>query len=122
MPTSGPQFPAGALAPAAVDFSVAVYRATRTFPPVERFCLTSQLRRAAVSTAANLTEGYARFGPRQLRAFAEIAYGSARGCDVLLTISHRVGYINDAELDALRYDLGLLAKRILGLLRSLRVR
>jgi four helix bundle protein len=56
--------------------AVAVYRATSRFPAAERFGLTSQMRRAAVSVGSNIAEGCGRFGNRELVHFLQIALGS----------------------------------------------
>ena len=55
---------------------LAVYRETRGWPSEERFGLTAQARRAAVSVTSNLAEGSARLGGRELRRFADIGLGS----------------------------------------------
>ena len=67
----------------AIDFSDQIYRATREFPSEERFGLTNQLRRAAVSIAANIAEGSGRWSDRDFVRFIEIAYGS-----LMETVSH----------------------------------
>ncbi len=61
-------------------FVLAVYRLTECFPPDERFGLTSQLKRAAVSIAANVVEGYRKRGPADKARFFNIAQGSADEC------------------------------------------
>lgn len=60
----------------AVDFADAVYGVTRDFPSEERFGLTSQMRRAAVSVSSNIAEGSGRVSDKDFAHFVEIAYGS----------------------------------------------
>jgi four helix bundle protein len=60
-----------------VDFVVTVYKATESFPKEERFGLTSQIRRAAVSVPANIAEGAARRSPKEFIHFISNAQGSA---------------------------------------------
>ena len=67
----------------AIEFSDQIYIATREFPADERFGLTNQLRRAAVSIAANIAEGSGRSSDRDFVRFIEIAYGS-----LMETVSH----------------------------------
>jgi four helix bundle protein len=60
----------------AIVFADQIYQMTRTFPSDERFGLTSQLRRAAVSISANVAEGSSRTSNRDFARFVEIAYGT----------------------------------------------
>lgn len=60
------------------DLTLAVYRATRTFRPEERFGLTSQLRRAASSIGGNLAEGIGRSGRAEFARHVSIALGRAK--------------------------------------------
>ena len=59
----------------AVEFADCVYEMTREFPDDERFGLTSQMRRAAVSISSNIAEGSGRMSDRDFAHFIEIAYG-----------------------------------------------
>lgn len=60
----------------AMEMTVAVYRATQTFPREEIYGLTSQLRRAAVSVASNIAEGRGRMTSGEFRQFLGLAQGS----------------------------------------------
>lgn len=53
-----------------------VYDITQSFPAEERYGLTSQVRRAAISVVLNYVEGYARQTPKQYKQFLDISYGS----------------------------------------------
>src|SRR5437763_718037 len=79
------------------QLTLAVYRATRTFPREEIYGLTSQIRRAAVSIEANQAEGAGRFGRAELRHFVNIAAGSAAELDCELLIAHDLGYLESDE-------------------------
>src|SRR5436305_13625182 len=57
--------------------SIAIYKATATFPSEEKFGLTSQIRRCCVSVEANIAEGCGRGGEQGFRRFLHIALGSA---------------------------------------------
>src|SRR5881275_438773 len=60
----------------AIDFADLVYNQTRSFPPAERFGLTNQMRRAAVSVSSNLAEGSSRSSRPDFARFVEISGGS----------------------------------------------
>lgn len=81
----------------AVDLVVAIYNLTRTFPRDEIFGLSSQLRRAAVSVPANIAEGFARNGSKELLYFLGIASGSLSELDTLIELSGRLDYIRQTE-------------------------
>ncbi len=71
------------------DLVSSIYRVTDTFPGTERYGLTSQMRRAAVSISANLAEGCGRMGDIELRRFVRISLGSLSEleCQLLLAIN-----------------------------------
>src|SRR5947207_289826 len=71
----------------AIDFADLVYNHTRDFPADERFGLTNQMRRAAVSISSNIAEGTSRMSQTDFARFTEIAYRLGfRGC---LAVLHR---------------------------------
>lgn len=107
---------------AAHALALAVYRATGCWPPEERFGLTSQTRRAAVSVSANIAEGSAKRGNREFRRFLDMAIGSLAEVQVYLLMAKELRYVTPAawgELEALRDHAGMLTW---GLYRSIGVR
>ena len=84
-------------------FALDVYQHSRGFPAEERFGLTSQVRRAALSTASNIAEGCGREGERELARYLGIAAGSATEGEYQLLLARDLGYLRDdihQELDA----------------------
>lgn len=74
-----------------------VYRLTEALPDKERFGLTVQLRRAAVSVPSNIAEGSKREGSQDYARLLNIAEGSLAETDYLLLLSRDLGYL-DAEV------------------------
>ena len=65
---------------------VLVYEQVRELPPVERYGLSDQLRRAAISIVANISEGHGRLGRAEYRHFVSIALGSLIELKALLLV------------------------------------
>ena len=86
---------------AAEELAVAAYRATASFPAAERFGLTAQIRRAAVSIGSNIAEGCHRQGSRALAAFLHQSLGSTGEMQFQLRISLRLGFGSEGELRSL---------------------
>lgn len=76
-----------------MDLVVAAYRLSDTFPRDERFGLTSQLRRAAISIPANIAEGQSRPTRKGFMRFLAMARPSLREADTHVLIAVRVGYV-----------------------------
>jgi four helix bundle protein len=76
-------------------FALDLYRDTQGFPAEERFGLTAQLRRAAVSVASNIAEGCGREGERDFARFLSIAGGSASEVEYQLLLARDLGYLPD---------------------------
>jgi four helix bundle protein len=78
-----------------------IYRKTGSFPPEERYGLTSQLRRAAFAVAANIVEGSAKQGPREFRRYLDIAVGSVAELTYTLRLVRDLELISDQDVDEL---------------------
>ena len=85
------------------EFVKAVYAVTKQFPDDERYGLTSQFRRAAVSIAANICEGYKKLSRQDKLRFMNIAQGSLEECRYYIILSRDVDYIDQAAHDRLEY-------------------
>ena len=92
-----------------------VYRVTRSFPSEERYGLTSQARRAAFSSAANIAEGASKRGTREFRRFLDISLGSLSELSYILRLAKELGVLPPAEwasVDELRNRAGQVTWRL----------
>ena len=103
----------------AMDLVQDVYLATKTFPKEEKYGLTTQMRRAAVSIPSNIAEGQGRSGRGEFRHHLSIAHGSLRELETQLVIALRLGYLSQSCVDDLLELAGTVGRLINGLLRSL---
>lgn len=81
-------------------FVLAVYRLTADFPKEEVYGLTSQLRRAAISIAANIAEGFKKTGPADKIRFLNISQGSLEECRYYLILTSDLGYSKTVVLES----------------------
>ena len=101
----------------AIDFADSIYTVTEKFPDAERFGLTSQMRRAAVSLPSNIAEGSSRSSRPDHVRFIEIATGSLFEVVTQSVIARRRGYLPDADYEAL-YKAAEEQSRMLSGLRT----
>lgn len=104
----------------AMDFVVAIYQATDTFPPDERFGLTSQLRRASVSIPANIAEGAGRNSDKEFIYFLSNAQGSASEVSTEVLLAFRLGYISQETQIQLASQADEIGRMLSGLRTYLR--
>jgi len=103
---------------AAMDLVVRVYTVTRNFPPDERFGLTSQLRRAAVSVASNIAEGKGRISDKELLQFLSRARGSLYEVQTQLKLAHLLQYMANSQILDLVASCDRVGCLLNGLIRS----
>jgi four helix bundle protein len=103
----------------AMDCVVEIYQATQSFPAEERYGLTGQLRRAAVSIPLNVAEGAGSGSDAEFRRFLHIALRSCYETMTALEIACRIGYLPGPNADTLNNRVDEIAAMIVGLMRSL---
>jgi four helix bundle protein len=96
--------------------SVSIYRLTAGFPKEELFGLTSQLRRAGVSVASNIAEGYGRNSSGEYKQFLGMARGSNSEVETQLVIARELG-LGDVQLlnhaEQLNGEIGRMLRALL---------
>ncbi|MCD6024983.1 MAG: ribosomal protein [Fibrobacteria bacterium] len=97
-----------------------IYACLQDFPAYERFALTDQIRRAAVSVPANIAEGQARYYKREFFHHLCIARGSLAELQTLLIIAEQVGYLSQEKMEILDQGLQGVARPLNGLIESVR--
>lgn len=97
-----------------------VYALTRGFPRAEIFGLTSQMRRAALSTPSNIVEGCARHSLGDYLRLLDYAYGSAQELTYQVSVAQRLGYLEPPPAEALAAECREVCIVLNALLTSLR--
>ena len=103
----------------AISLALEVYRITEHFPHAERFGLTSQLRRAAVSVPSNIAEGHARTTRGEYKHFLSTARGSVVEVEVQLTLAEQLGYVQSHALTKALDNCDAISRMITKLKRAL---
>jgi four helix bundle protein len=96
-----------------------VYRLTVRFPTEERYGLTSQMRRAAVSIPSNIAEGQARRGTNEFLQFLSVAEGSLAELDTQLSLSVELGFAQQGDVEPALKEIDELQKMLVALKRKL---
>ena len=98
-------------------FVLEIYKLTQVFPHDERYGLTSQMRRAAVSIPANIVEGFGRSGKKDKVRFFNIAEGLIQECHYFLLLSKELNYHNNTKLIG---DLNKIGKMLKGYIKRIK--
>ncbi len=98
-----------------IKLAKAVYQLTANYPLDERFGLSNQMRRCAVSIPSNIAEGFGRSSNKELIQFLYISLGSSNELDTQLTISYELSYISGNQFQ----EIGKLNCEVSKMLQSL---
>ena len=102
--------------------SLDVYRHTRALPADEKYGLTSQLRRAAVSIPSNIAEGYGRRTSGEYLQSLHVAYGSVCELQTQLRLATDIEYLTPSASDVLLSKTGSVERMLKALIRALDTR
>lgn len=102
-----------------MELAERVYHLTEEFPKSEQFCLTSQLRRAAVSIPANIAEGFGRSSDKNLANFVRIARGSLAEVETLIELSIRIGFISEQNAEPIKSLFGAIGRKTYMFLKAI---
>jgi len=96
-----------------------IYRVTESFLNSEKYGLSNQIQRAAVSVVSNIAEGVSRFSPKEQIRFIEIAYGSLTEVYCQLMIAMDLNYINKEKLELLKTTILKISNQLNALKKSI---
>ena len=104
-----------------VALTTELYKLTSRFPDTERYGLTSQIRRATTSIAANIAEGWGRGSTGEYIQFLTVARGSLMELETHLIVACNLHFLNSDELGSVSEpvrDIGKMLNRLIGVLRT----
>ncbi len=101
-----------------IDFVTQIYELTKLFPKEEKYGLSNQLRRAAVSIPSNISEGAARKNTKEFIQFLYYSLGSAAEIETQVEISKRLKFLKDTE--EIEKTLKSIIYMLAGLIKSLK--
>ena len=104
---------------ASVELATRCYEVTADFPPSELYGMTSQMRRASVSVAANIAEGHGRDGTGNFIQFLRVSQGSLKELETHLLISARVGLLEGKLASGLQEQCDEIGRMLRSLIRTL---
>ena len=104
----------------AISLVTDIYNLLSFFPMYERYALSDQIRRSAISIASNIAEGAARESKKDFSHFLQISVGSAFELETQLIIANNLNYISKDQLANILNKLVFIEKRINKLILVLR--
>lgn len=103
----------------AMDLATAVYAASRTMPPEERYGLTAQMRRAAVAVSANIAEGQGRRTRGEFLNQLSVAHGSLRELETHVMLAQRLQMMDPTAAKGILERAAEVGRLLNGLSNSL---
>ncbi len=106
----------------AKELVILIYHITDSFPQVEKYVLSDQLRRSALSVSANIAEGSTRLSLKEQTRFLNIAYGSAIEVLNHLLIAKDLGYVQEENLVLIREKISKITNQISALNKTIQTK
>ena len=103
-----------------MSLAIDLYHITKHFPDAERYSLTSQIRRSAVSVPSNIAEGSGRSSSKDFENFLNYSTGSSFELETQLIIALKLGFISDSEFSKSSERVQSIHKKIYSFKQSLR--
>ena len=97
-----------------------IYLLTKSFPAEERFELTSQIRRAAISIPSNVAEGSGRGSNKEFKRFLDIALSSAFELETQIILASDLGYVTEGMFNNINDMIQEVQRMIVGFQKSLK--
>lgn len=102
--------------------AIDIFTLTNKFPSEERFEISSQMRRAAISVSSNISEGAARDSSKEFIRFLNIAGGSLSELETQLYITSKVGFVDQEQYLRLSEEIKLIRAQLTGLKKYLKTK
>ncbi len=102
-----------------MDLVRLVYKTTKSFPAEEKFSLTSQIQRSAISIPSNIAEGKLRRTNKNFIQFLYISLGSCAELETQIIVAKDIGYIEPDDFEKIQTDINEIMKMITGLIKKL---
>jgi four helix bundle protein len=102
-----------------MNLAVDCYKVTKVYPREEAFGLTSQIRRASVSIAANIAEGFGIETTASFIHFLRVSQGSLKELETHILLSERVGFITEQTMEPVLQEIDRIGRMLRNLIRSL---
>ena len=103
-----------------IELVTLIYKISKDFPNEEKYGLTSQVTRSAVSIPSNIAEGSSRISERDYFRFLEISLGSAFELETQLIIVEKLEIVNSTEISGLIDQTKMVQKMLSGLMNKLK--
>ena len=104
-----------------IDLATQIYSITACFPGDEKYGLTSQIRRAAVSIPSNIAEGAGRKSNKEFKHFLTISTGSIFELETQIIVAHRLNLINESTMNEMSLNIIEIQKMLYSLERSIKI-
>ncbi len=105
-----------------MDLVISVYQTTNRFPGQEKYSLTDQIRRAAISIPSNIAEGAARQTKKEFTNYLHMAQGSLSELDTQIELARRLAYLDEETWRIFDKRMERIDKMISGLIRHLNLK